>query len=104
MASGGGASMLSRWQFATLSGVAAATLVLAVANIVLFATNRTVQANVQARQQFIQEGVQVEPLYQQLVRSLAELSARNNDAQLKAMLAGQGITFEVAAPDAAARQ
>jgi hypothetical protein len=92
--------MLKAWQFATLSALAVIALVLVVVNVALFSSNRTAQADVAGRQQFIQQSVQLETLYQQLVRSLAELSAKNNDAQLKSVLAAQGITFSVAPNDA----
>jgi len=67
--------------------------VLAVVDIALFSGNRQQQSQVAVRAQFIQESVQLQGLYQQIIGSLAELSANNNDAQLKAVLADQGITF-----------
>jgi type VI protein secretion system component VasK len=93
--------MLKPWQFGTLSALAVIALVLVIANVVLFSSNRAAQAEVAGRQQFIQQSVQLETLYQQMVHSLAELSAKNNDAQLKSVLAAQGITFSVAPNDAA---
>jgi hypothetical protein len=93
--------MLKPWQFATLSALAVIALVLVIVNVVLFSSNRAAQVDVTGRQQFIQQSVQLETLYQQMVHSLAELSAKNNDAQLKSVLAAQGITFSVAPNDAA---
>jgi uncharacterized protein YpmS len=92
--------MLKAWQYGTLSALALLALVLVIVNVALFSSNRTAQADVAGRQQFIQQSVQLETLYQQLVRSLAELSAKNNDAQLKSVLAAQGITFSIAPNDA----
>jgi hypothetical protein len=92
--------MLKAWQYGTLSALALIALVLVIVNVALFSSNRTAQADVAGRQQFIQQSVQLETLYQQLVRSLAELSAKNNDAQLKSVLAAQGITFSIAPNDA----
>jgi hypothetical protein len=92
--------MLKAWQYGTLSALALIALVLVIVNAALFSSNRTTQADVAGRQQFIQQSVQLETLYQQLVRSLAELSAKNNDAQLKSVLAAQGITFSIAPNDA----
>lgn len=99
--------MLKDWQFGTLSALGVVALVLVIANIVLFSGNRSTQAEIAGRQQFIQQSAQLETLYQQMVRSLAELSAKNNDAQLKSVLAAQGITFSVTpndAPPAGARK
>jgi uncharacterized protein YpmS len=92
--------MLKAWQFGTLLALALLALVLVVVNVMLFSSNRAAQADAAGRQQFIQQSVQLETLYQQLVRSLAELSAKNNDAQLKSLLAAQGITFSVTPNDA----
>ena len=42
----------------------------------------------------------MEPVYQNLIRTLAELSVRQNDAQLRGLLSAQGIRFSVANPEA----
>ena len=76
-----------------LTGIGALALVLALVDIALFSTNRQQQSQVAERAQFIQQSAQLQGLYQQIIGSLAELSAKNNDAQLKAVLADQGITF-----------
>jgi ferritin len=71
----------------------ALALILAIANAMLFSSNRQTQNEVNTRGQYIQQTLQVEPLYQSLIKSLAELAAKNNDAQLRDLLATQGITF-----------
>ncbi|MFO1198006.1 MAG: hypothetical protein U1E86_13665 [Burkholderiaceae bacterium] len=90
--------------FAVLLGAVA--IVLAIVNAALFNGNRAAQADDNGRAQFIQQSVQLEGLYNEMVRALAELSARNGDEQLKAVLQGVGITFSVngaaAAPGAPA--
>jgi hypothetical protein len=85
--------MLSRWQFSTVMILAAATLILVAVNMLLFSRNRAQQLEVNNRQIYIQQTAQLEGLYQQLVRAVAELSARNNDAALGTVLSKQGITF-----------
>lgn len=40
----------------------------------------------------------METLYREIVRALAELAARNNDADVRAMLGRHGITYTVNAP------
>ena len=86
--------MLNRWQF----------------NVVVFwrrplwsgdcehgpvSRNRLQQQEINNRQLYVQQTAQLEGLYQQLIRVIAELSARNNDAALGAVLTRQGITFSV---------
>jgi len=91
-----GEAMLNRFQFSVVMVLAAATLVLVFANMVLFSRNRAQQQEINNRQLYIQQSAQLEGLYQQLIRAVAELSARNNDATLGEVLARQGITFSVA--------
>lgn len=85
--------MLRKWQFWVLMAISLAAGALVIVNMVLFTHNRGQQQKATARQQFIQQSVQLEALYQQLVKGLAELAARNNDPQLTALLNAQGITF-----------
>ena len=85
--------MLKKTQFILLTGIALLGLVLVVADAVLFTQNRTLQTSFTGRQQFIQQTVQLEGLYQQMVKALAELSAKNKDDQLRSLLNAQGITF-----------
>jgi hypothetical protein len=92
--------MLSRTQFIVVVALAVATLLLSIANMALFSRNRAQQQEVNNRQLYIQQSVQLEGLYQQLIRAVAELATRTNDAALSAVLTRQGITFS-AAPAAA---
>ncbi|MFO1200865.1 MAG: hypothetical protein U1E86_28260 [Burkholderiaceae bacterium] len=81
-----------------LGGVA---IVLAIVNAALITGNRSTQAEVNARAQFIQQSVQLEGLFNEMVRVLVELAARNHDEQLKALLQGVGITYTVSGPSGA---
>ena len=83
----------------TVMAVIAAALV--VGNIVLFKSNQTANAEVAQRGQYIQQSVQLETLYQQLIKALAELAVKNNDGQLRELLNSQGITFAQNPPAAA---
>lgn len=85
--------MLTTRQFYLLNGLGAVALVLAIINIVLFSGNRSLQNEYASRAQYIQQSLQLEPVYQGLIRSLAELSAKQNDTQLHDLLAAQGISF-----------
>jgi uncharacterized membrane protein len=94
--------MLRRNEFLILTGLAALGLLLAVANMVLFGQNRQAQAEVTSRAQFIQQSAQLEPLYREMVKALADLSVRNNDGELRELLTKQGITLSNPPPGAAA--
>ena len=92
---------------------AALGLVLALANMVLFEKNRTLQAEVSTRAQYIQQSVQLEGLQREIVNAIASLALRNKDDALKTILSQQGITFKAepsestsspAAPDTKGRR
>ena len=80
------------------------------ANIGMGLNNGAARTEVNQRQQFVQQSVQLEGLYKEIVRSLAEMGARNNDGDVKSMLQKHGITYNVnppatsAAPAAPARK
>ena len=89
---------MNRLQFGIATTVGGACLLLMVTNVTLAALNRGVQAEVGGRQQYVQQSVQLEGLYREIVRSLAELGARNNDQDVRAMLQRHGISYTVNAP------
>ena len=66
----------------------------------IFGQNRQAQAEVNARGQYIQQSAQLEPLYREMVKALADFSVRNNDLQLRELLAKQGITVSANPPTA----
>jgi len=87
--------VLNRWQYWLLTALAAFTMLIALLNAKLFVDNRSLQAEVADRQQFIQQSAQLQGLYSDIARALADLSARNNDQQLRRVLEARGITFAV---------
>ena len=97
--------MLRVWQYRVLVALGALALLLVITNGVLFTQNRSAQAELNARQQYLQQTVGLESLYRDIVKALAELGAKNNDQQLLQMLAAQGINVSVtpAAPAPAAQ-
>ncbi|MDO9094935.1 MAG: hypothetical protein Q7U99_20145 [Rubrivivax sp.] len=103
---------MSRLQFWLATALGALCLVLALANITLASMNRGLQGDIGARQQFVQQSVQLEGLYREIIRALAELGARHNDQDVRALLQRHGITYTVnpqaaapaLAPAAAARK
>lgn len=96
--------MLRPWQFSILVLLGVAALLLAFGNGVLFTQNRAGQAEVNARQQYLQQTVSLEGLYRDIVKALAELAVKNNDQQLLQMLGAQGINVSVNASPAPAPQ
>ena len=94
--------MLNKWQYNLLTALGALTLVLAITNAVLFTTNRTAQAELAQRQQFVQQTGPLEGLYRDIVKALAEMAVKGNDKQVLDMLAAQGLSVTVNTPDAPA--
>lgn len=95
---------MNRIQFWAATAFGCVAIVLVLTNAVIFSGNRSLQGEVNGRSQFVQQSAQLEGLFNEMVRALAELSARNNDDQLRALLRSIGITFTVdnQAPPAAA--
>ena len=85
--------MLVSRQHLILTVISVAVAALVLVNILLFKGNQTLNAEVGQRGQYIQQSVQLEALYQQLIKALAELAVKNNDGQLRELLNNQGITI-----------
>lgn len=94
--------MLSTWQFSLLTGLGAAAVVLAASNGWLFMQNRAEQGRLTQNQQWVQQAGGHETLYRELVKALAELGVKGNDAQVLNMLAAQGLSVSVNSPTAPA--
>lgn len=80
-------------QFWSLSVLSFVVLVLVVVNVFLFRANTRIQQEINERQVYIQQSLQLEGLYRDMVRALAELAVQNKDERLKALLAAQGFTL-----------
>jgi hypothetical protein len=91
--------MLSKWQHTLLVGLGALALLLVVANGVLFTQNRSAQATLNQRQAFVQQTVPLEGLYNDIVKTLAQMGVKGNDREVLNMLAAQGLTVTVNAPN-----
>ena len=89
---------MTRVQYWVVTSLAAACFAAMLANVALGYTNGTARADVTQRQQFVQQSTQLEGLYREIIRALAELGARNNDGDVKAMLQRHGITYNVNPP------
>lgn len=71
---------------------------LVVVNVVLSRGNARLQQEINERQAYIQQSLQLEGLYRDMVKALAELAVQNKDERLRALLAAQGITLTVNDP------
>jgi hypothetical protein len=81
------------WLYRLLVALSGITLALVVAYIVLNQDNRSVQAEVNQRQQFINQSIQLGRLNDALIRALAAAAVEHNDDKLRELLAQNGITI-----------
>lgn len=82
------------WQRA-VTLVAALGVILVLTNMILFERNRTLQNEVTARAQYIQQTVQLEGLHREIINAIANLSVRNKDDALRTILTQHGITINM---------
>ncbi len=87
----------SGWQYWTLTILGLAAVVMVLVDMALYQENRTLQTEVAQRQREINQAVRLSRLNNQLIRSLAAVSARTGDTQIRDLLAAQGITFNLKA-------
>jgi hypothetical protein len=81
------------WLYWMTVGLSAAAGALVVAYIILVQENRTVQADVNRRQQFINQSTQLGRINEVLIRALAATAVSNKDDKLRELLADNGITI-----------
>jgi hypothetical protein len=84
------------WLYWVTVGLSALALVLVVAYIVLVQDNRRVQVDVNRRQQFINQSLQLGRINEALVRALAAGAVSNKDDKLRDLLGENGITINAA--------
>ena len=89
------------WLYRLLVALSGITLVLVVVYIVLTQDNRSVQTEINQRQQFINQGIRLGRINDALIHILATTAVSNNDDKLRDLLAQNGITINPAtgAPD-----
>ena len=76
-----------------LTGLAVLMLVLVLVNILLSLGNQSLRAEVNQRQQFLAQSMQLEGLHREIITVLATVALKTNNDQLKSLLASQGINF-----------
>ncbi|MEO5734589.1 MAG: hypothetical protein ABIN96_13045 [Rubrivivax sp.] len=89
---------MKAWQFGVTTALGVAALGLVTTEVVLASGNRTLQAEINQRQQYLQQSVQLEGLYREMVRALAERAASSGDDALRDLLAHNGIRYSVDVP------
>lgn len=85
------ANVLKRIGF--LTPLAGLTLVLVSVNVLLTLGNQFLRLEVNERQQFITQSIQLEELHREIVAALASVAVKSNDRQLKDLLASMGINL-----------
>jgi hypothetical protein len=70
--------------------------VLVLANILMSLGNQSLRGEVNERQQFIAQSIQLEGLHREIVAALATVALKTKDDQLKSLLTSQGISFSTA--------
>ena len=81
------------WLYRLLVALSGMTLIFVVVYIVLIQDNRSVQAEVNQRQQFISQSIQLGRISDALIRALATTAVSNKDDKLRDLLAQNGITI-----------
>jgi len=81
------------WPYRLLVALSGITLILVVVYIFVIQDNRSVQSEVNQRQQFINQSIQLGRVNDALIRALAATAVSNKDDKLRDLLAQNGITI-----------
>jgi hypothetical protein len=87
------------WTLVALSGV---TLILVGVNLMLGQNIRSIQADINQRQQYINQSIRLGRVNEALIRTLAQTAVNEKDDRLREVLGQSGITISIAAKPAAA--
>lgn len=81
------------WLGAIPVGLAGLTLILVFLNVWLVLSDQSRQAEVNQRQQYINQSIRLGRINEGLVRALATTAVNNKDDKLRKLLTDQGINF-----------
>ena len=84
-----------------LTGLAVLLLLLVLVNILISLGNQSLRLEVNERQQFLAQSMQLEGLHREIITVLATVALKTNNDQLKGLLASQGINLGQPPPPAA---
>jgi hypothetical protein len=85
--------MQEGWGYRIVLALSGITLILVVVYLILVEQNRSVQAEVSRRQEFINQSVQFSRVNEALVHALAAAAVNNKDDKLRGLLTQAGITI-----------
>ena len=94
--------LLRDCKFSLVTAIAVLGSILVLVNVSIHRANRTLQADVAQRQQFINQSIQLSRLNNEFIKALAQLSAETEDESIRQLLADEGVTFTVNPPAAQA--
>ena len=84
------------WLYRVIVGLSGFSLTLVIVYIILVQDNRSVQLEVNRRQQFINQTTQLGRINEALIRTLAAAAVSNKDDKLRDLLTQHGITVNAA--------
>ncbi len=76
-----------------MTPLAVLILILVLANVLLTLGNQSLRQQLAQRQQIINQSIQMEGLHREIVTAIATVAMKNNDEQLKGLLASQGVNL-----------
>lgn len=82
------------WLYRIVVALSGITLILVIVYLVLVEQNRTVQAEVNRRQQFINQSLQLNRINDALIRAIAATAVSDKDDKLRDLLAQNGIAID----------
>ena len=82
------------WVYRIVLALSGITFVLVVVYLFLVQQNRSVQAEVNQRQQFINQSIQLNRINDALIRALSAVAVNDKDDKLRDLLAQNGITID----------
>jgi len=84
-----------------LTGLAVLMLLLVLVNILISLGNQSLRLEVNERQQFLAQSMQLEGLHREIITVLATIALKTNNDPLRSLLASQGINLGQPPPPAA---
>jgi hypothetical protein len=84
------------WAYRVAVGLSGLVLAFVILYILLVQNNRSVQAEVNRRQQFINQSTQLARVSDALIRALAAAAVNGKDDKLRELLAQNGVTINAA--------
>jgi type II secretory pathway component PulJ len=81
------------WLYPVLVAISGVSVLLVIAYAVLVQDNRRIQAEVNRRQQFINQSIELRRINEALIRAIAAAAINKKDEKLRQLLVQNGITI-----------